>query len=79
MVDRDGTNRTKREAYMEELGGTLLFLAIIVAPIILGLLMAYGVLQRRRRNRASAATHDAAHGTTIRGTQAGTRRDPGAR
>jgi hypothetical protein len=45
---------------MEELGGTLLFLAIIVAPIVLGVLLAYGILQRRRRGRMSAVSHDAA-------------------
>ncbi len=58
---------------MEELGGTLLFLAIIVAPIVLGVLLAYGILQRRRRSRMSAAARDTvppAAGTSPR-TQAG--------
>jgi hypothetical protein len=45
---------------MENVGGTLLFLAIIAAPVVLGVLLAYGIVQRRRRDRMSAASRDAA-------------------
>ena len=65
---------------MEEVGGIIWFLAIIVVPLALGALIAYEIVRRRRLRRSEEAASATAtrdmyeHETDAPPTDAGTRR-----
>lgn len=45
---------------MEEIGGIIWFLAVIVVPLALGVLIAYEIVRRRRLRRSEREASDAA-------------------